>query len=88
MTPSPVLIVTILGAGLLALVPVARLRAAGWPTPFLGAYWLALVGLALGLAVSRVGLRIVVPLLIVLYVAPILVVRLRGARRGSVITRR
>ncbi len=84
MTPPPLLLAAFLAAGALALVPVARLRAAGWPGSFVAGYWAMLVALALLLVVARVGFRIVLPLLIVCYVAPIVVLRLRR-RRGTVL---
>jgi hypothetical protein len=86
-TPSPILLAALLVAGLLALLPVARLRAAGWPTSFVAAYWLGLVALALLLVVARAGIRVLVPLLIVGYLAPIVVLRLKG-RIGTIIDRR
>jgi hypothetical protein len=83
---SPLLIGTFLVAGALALLPVARLRAAGWPTSFLAAYWVALVALGLLLVVARAGFRILVPLLVVGYVAPIVIVRVRRrGRRGEIL---
>lgn len=81
MTPSPILLAAILAAGLLALLPVSRLRAAGWPTSFVASYWVALVALGLLLVVARAGFRIVLPLLVVGYLAPIIVLRLRRRRR-------
>jgi len=55
--PPPLLLATLLAAGLVALLPVARLQAAGWGPTGLALYWLALVGLALALvAVSVVAL--------------------------------
>jgi hypothetical protein len=86
-TPSPILLAALLVAGLLALLPVARLRAAGWPTSFVAAYWVGLVALALLLVVARAGIRVLVPLLIVGYLAPIVVLRLKG-RIGTIIDRR
>ncbi|HEY3524325.1 MAG TPA: hypothetical protein VGK63_11545 [Candidatus Limnocylindrales bacterium] len=77
---SPLVIAAFLVAGTLALLPIARLRAAGWPPAFLAAYWIALVALGLLAVVARAGFRIVLPLLVVGYLAPIIIVRLR--RRG------
>jgi hypothetical protein len=87
-TPSPILLVALLVAGLLALVPVARLRADGWSPPVLAAYWLVLVGLGVALVVVRVGFRILLPLLIVGYVAPIVIVRIRRRRAPGSLPRR
>jgi hypothetical protein len=87
-TPPPILLGTFLVAGVLALVPVNRLRAAGWPPAFLAGYWLSLVALGLLLVVARVGFRIVLPLLIVGYLAPIIVLRLRRRRSSGSLSRR
>jgi hypothetical protein len=86
-TPWPILLAAILVAGVLALLPVARLRAAGWPPVLLGAYWTGLVLLGLLLVVARAGTRIVVPLLLLGYLAPIIVPRLRR-RTGTIVRRR
>jgi len=86
-TPPPLLLVTLLVAGVLALLPVSRLRAAGWSPAVAGLYWLALVGLALLLVETRLGLRIVLPLVLVGYLAPIVVVRVRR-RFGTLVRRR
>ncbi len=86
MALSPLVLATFLVAGILALLPVARLRAAGWSPPFLAIYWVALVALALLAVTVRAGFRIVLPLIVIGYVAPIVIVRLRRrARRGIVI---
>jgi pilus assembly protein TadC len=83
---SPLVLATFLAAGVLALLPVSRLRAAGWPSSFLAAYWASLVALGLLLVVARAGFRIVLPLLVVGYVAPIIVVRVRRrGRRGEIV---
>jgi hypothetical protein len=84
--PPPLLRATLLAAGVVALLPVARLQAAGWGPTGLALYWLALVGLALALVTLRGGLRILLPLLVVGYVAPIVIVRLRRrGRRGTTV---
>lgn len=85
MIPPTILAAVVVG-GILALVPVARLRAAEWPVSLLGAYWLVLVVLAVALA-AGFALRIVAPILLVAWIAPILIVRVRR-RRSEVITRR
>jgi peptidoglycan/LPS O-acetylase OafA/YrhL len=83
----PTLLAAFLVGGLLALVPVSRLRAADWPPSLLAAYWIGLVALSLA-AATGVGLRVALPILLVGYVAPIVVVRVRRARRPDVVTRR
>jgi hypothetical protein len=64
------LILVVLLAGLLALVPVWRLRVAGWPPTWLFASWVA-YGVLILLVMRFVGVtRFVLPVLVVLYVAP------------------
>jgi hypothetical protein len=87
-TPPPVLLAALLVVGVLALVPVSRLRTAGWPPLFLGGYWLSLVALGLLVVVARAGFRILLPLLLVGYLAPIIVLRLRRRRSTGSVTRR
>ena len=83
---SPLTIAAFLVAGMLALLPVSRLRAAGLSPTVLAAYWVALVALGLLAVVARAGFRIVLPLLVIGYVAPIVIVRVRRrARRGVVV---
>ncbi|HEU4673539.1 MAG TPA: hypothetical protein VFS32_11625 [Candidatus Limnocylindrales bacterium] len=86
MALSPLTIAAFLVAGMLALLPVSRLRAAGLSPTVLAAYWVALVALGLLAVVARAGFRIVLPLLVIGYVAPIVIVRVRRrARRGVVV---
>ena len=64
------LILVVLLAGLLALVPVWRLRVAGWPPAWLFASWVTYAVLIL-VVMRFVGItRFVLPVLVVLYVAP------------------
>ncbi len=67
--PAAVLLVFLL-AGLLALVPVWRLRVAGWPAGWLAASW-ATYGVLILLVMRFVTVsRFLLPILVVLYVAP------------------
>jgi hypothetical protein len=54
----------------LALIPTRRLSLAGWRPAWLAAYFVALLALAVLAVELRAGLRVLVPILIVLYVAP------------------
>jgi hypothetical protein len=54
----------------LALIPTRRLSLAGWRPTWLAAYFVALLALAVLAVELRAGLRVLVPILIVLYVAP------------------
>jgi len=53
-----------------ALIPTRRLSLAGWRPAWLAAYLVALLALAVLALELRAGLRVLVPILIVLYVAP------------------
>jgi hypothetical protein len=87
---TPVLLALVLLATLLALVPVWRLRVAGWPVRSLFVAWvLYAVGLFVVLRVP--GLRLIVPILVLAYVAPFvagperLTRVLHGRRPGGVV---
>jgi hypothetical protein len=54
----------------LALIPTRRLSLAGWRPAWLAAYLVVLMALALLAIELRAGIRVVVPILLVLYVAP------------------
>lgn len=85
---SPALLVTLLVAALLALVPVWRLRVAGWPPRALLAAWLV-YATGILLAVRFPGpFRVLLPILVLAYLAPFvagperLTRVLRGRRPG------
>jgi hypothetical protein len=65
----PALLLTLLMAGLLALLPVWRLRVAGWPSRWLAVAWLAYV-LLIFAAVRLPALRLVIPILVLAFLAP------------------
>jgi hypothetical protein len=54
----------------LALIPTRRLFLAGWRPAPLAAYLLVLMALAIGVVLFRAGIRVLVPILLVLYIAP------------------
>jgi len=54
----------------LALLPTRRLFLAGWRPAPLAAYLLVVMALAVSVVLFRAGVRILVPILLVLYVAP------------------
>ncbi|HEY6569022.1 MAG TPA: hypothetical protein VIZ22_01965 [Candidatus Limnocylindrales bacterium] len=66
---APLLLLSILVAGLVALLPVWRLHVAGWPVRWLVTAWiLYAIGI---LAVLRLpGLRLVIPIVVLAYIAP------------------
>ena len=67
---TPVLLLILLVAGLLALLPVWRLRHAGWPTRSLLTAWvLYSLGIVVGMRFPG-PFRLLLPVIIVAYVAP------------------
>jgi hypothetical protein len=86
---SPGLVLLLLVAFLVAMLPVWRLRLAGWPAKWLLAAWLG-YAVAIILAVRfAAGFRFLLPILVLAYVAPFvagperLARVLRGRRRGE-----
>lgn len=85
---SPALLATILLAALLALIPVWRLRVAGWPPRSLFSAWI-LYAAGIFVAVRFPGpVRILVPILVLAYVAPFVagperLSRVLNGRRGG-----
>ena len=83
---SPLVILVLLVVALLALVPIWRLRVAGWPSRWLTAAWLTLT-IAGVLVVQFPGpARFLIPLLVLAYVAPFVagperLTRVLGGRR-------
>ena len=70
MLPPPWLLALGLVVGLLVLLPARRLQVAGVAPGWIGLYALVLWILAMALAVRPVGARIIVPFILVLYLAP------------------
>lgn len=83
---SPAVLLTFLVAGLLALLPVWRLHRAGWPTSWLACAWIV-YALGIFIGVRFPGpFRLLLPILILLYVAPFVagperLARVLGGRR-------
>jgi hypothetical protein len=83
--PAAVLLVFLL-AGLLALVPVWRLRVAGWPPAWLFASWVTYAVVILIVMRFVSVSRYLLPVLVILYIAPFVagperLARLVGSRR-------
>ncbi len=83
--PAAVLLVFLL-AGLLALIPVWRLRVAGWPQAWLFASWVTYAVVILLVMRFVAVSRYLLPVLVVLYIAPFVagperLARLVGNRR-------
>jgi hypothetical protein len=70
MLAPPWLLALALGLGLLVLIPARRLRAAGLSSGSVGLYALTLWGLAMLVAIRPGATRIVIPLLLLAWVAP------------------
>lgn len=70
MTIAPWLVALALVVGLLVLIPARRLQLSGFSGRAIGLYVAVLWLLAMGIAIRPVGARILVPFLLVLYLAP------------------
>ncbi len=71
----------LLGAiALLALIPTRRLYLAGWSPRALALYYVGLVALALIVAELRAPARFLIPILVVVYIAPFVTARAGLAR--------
>jgi hypothetical protein len=70
MIAPPWLLALALALGLLVLIPARRLRAAGLSSGSVGLYALTLWGLAMFVAVRPGATRILIPLLLLAWVAP------------------
>jgi len=67
---SPAVLLTLLIAGLIALIPVWRLNVAGWPPRTLVTAWL-LYAIGIFLAIRfPVAVRLLIPVLVLAFVAP------------------
>jgi hypothetical protein len=68
--PSLTLLLVVFVVLVLAIVPTRRLSRAGWPPAVLLVYLLALMGLALVAIELRGPLRLMIPLVVLLYLLP------------------
>lgn len=67
---EPILLATLLLVGILALIPVWRLRVAGWPPRWLFGAWIVISLMALLVLRLPGPARFLVPFLVLAYVAP------------------
>lgn len=67
---SPLVLLTLLLVSLLTLVPVWRLRVAGWPPRWLAAAWMTLTIVGVLVVQFPGPARFLIPLLVLAYVAP------------------
>lgn len=87
-TMSPALLLMLLLAGLVALIPVWRLHVAGWPARSLFTAWVVLA-VGIFVAVRFPGpFRLLIPVLVLAYVAPFVagperLARVLGSRRET-----
>ena len=70
MLPAPWLLALALGVGLLVLIPARRLQLSGVSPRAAGAYVVVLWLLAMAVAIRPVATRFLVPMLLVVYLAP------------------
>ena len=67
---SPLLLLMVIVAGLIAMIPVWRLRAAGWPRRWLVVAWLVYALGVFAAVRAPVASRFLLPILVLAYVAP------------------
>jgi hypothetical protein len=70
--PAPWVLALALVLGLLMLVPARRLRSAGLDASTIGVYAVVVWSLAMLVAVRPIGIRVLVPVLLLAYLAPFL----------------
>lgn len=83
--PQPWLLALVLVAIALAAIPTRRLADAGIRPAWLAAYLVIVAGLGVAVVATRAAARILLPFLVVLYVAPLIVgpdTTARWLRRG------
>jgi len=78
--PTLGFVLLIIAIALLAMIPTRRLFLAGWSTGALTAYFLIVVALGLFVAELRGPARYLIPILVVVYIAPFVTAR-DGIRR-------
>jgi hypothetical protein len=70
--PAPWVLALALVLGLLMLVPARRLRSAGLDASTIGVYAVVVWSLAMLVALRPIGIRVLVPVLLLAYLAPFL----------------
>jgi hypothetical protein len=78
--PAPWLLALALALGLIVLIPARRLQRAGLSGAAIGGYAAVLWGLGMFVAIRPIGLRFVLPVLLILYLAPFVIGPERLAR--------
>jgi hypothetical protein len=85
MLPAPALLAIGIAIALIVLIPARRLQLAGFRGRWIGLYAVCLWGMAFLLAVRPVATRFLIPMLVVAFVAPFVVV---PERLSSIVRRR
>jgi hypothetical protein len=67
---SPLLVLIVIVAGLIALIPVWRLRVAGWPPRWLLAAWVVYAVAIFAAVRAPAATRFLLPILVLAFVAP------------------
>ena len=68
--PAPWLLALALVVGLLVLIPARRLQLAGFSSRIIGLYALGVWALAMVMAIRPIAIRLLVPFLLIAYLAP------------------
>ena len=80
MLPAPWLLALALVIGLIVLIPARRLQLAGLSRVAIGSYVAFLWGLGMFMAVRPIGIRFLLPVLLIVYLAPFIAAPDRVAR--------
>ena len=80
MLPAPWLLALALVIGLIVLIPARRLQLAGLSRVAIGSYVAFLWGLGMLMAVRPIGIRFLLPVLLIVYLAPFIAAPDRVAR--------
>ena len=70
MLPAPWILALAIALGLIVLVPARRLQLAGLSAMAIGAYAALLWGLGMFVVIRPIGIRFLLPILLILYIAP------------------
>ena len=83
MLPAPWLLALALVIGLIVLIPARRLQHAGLSRVAIGSYVAFLWGLGMFVAIRPIGIRFLLPILLIVYLAPFVAAPDRVARAVS-----
>ena len=80
MLPAPWILALAIALGLIVLVPARRLQLGGLSATAIGAYAAVLWGLGMLMVIRPIGIRFLLPILLILYIAPFVAGQDRVAR--------